>query len=103
MSSSISNQQQSNNKSIDYLNFFFPSKRALYDILTDQKKYYLPIFESSCITEEYLLMVAKKQVFTLSISEVKLGDLRKVIFLFTYSLLILQNVTTTTGIELNYI
>lgn len=63
--------------SLDQLKYLVPNKQALYDILTKSKGYYLPKFTSKCITEEYLLSVARKQVFTIEKDKVKIGEIQK--------------------------
>jgi hypothetical protein len=57
---------------IRYLNAYIPNKFALYEILKG-KDYYLPKFDTKCITEEYLLGVAKKEFFSIKKGEVRIG------------------------------
>jgi len=62
---------------ISYLNYFIPNKRALYDILSDAKGCYLPEFGDKCITEDYLLKVAKGELFAIPAADIKRARLKK--------------------------
>lgn len=65
------------NFDLNYLKYLIPNKQAFYDILTESKGFYLPDFDSKAITEEYLVLVAKKEAFTIEREKIKIGILRK--------------------------
>ena len=88
--------------SISYLNFLLPSKQALYDILVHKKKYYMPSFESSCITDKYLLKVAKKQVFSISETSVKIGHLNMKLFVSDLMNILKEIVEMPLGMDENH-
>ena len=76
MTSNTASATSMKNFDLDFLGFFVPNLQSFYDILSEIKGFYLPKFDSKCITEEYLLSVAKKQVFTISKDKIKFGSLK---------------------------
>jgi antitoxin component of RelBE/YafQ-DinJ toxin-antitoxin module len=58
-------------KSLKHLNFLIPSGGDFYDLLTKQKHYFLPKYESPAITQEYLYNVMLERVFTIKDTAIK--------------------------------
>jgi hypothetical protein len=56
---------------VNYLSLFLPNKHALYELLAVEQRYYLPDEMSRCISEKYLLGVAKGDYFRKKIEEIK--------------------------------
>lgn len=48
------------------------NKEALYGILAENKELYLPSLESKAITSEYLFKLARKEVFSIKRSDIKI-------------------------------
>jgi len=66
---------------ISLLGYLIPNLQAFYDILSETKRYFLPNFNSKCITEDYLLSIAKEEIFTIKKDNLKFGTLRKKVFI----------------------
>ena len=71
---------ETKNFDLSFLGHFIPNLQAFYDILSENKGYFLPKFNSKCITEDYLLSVAKKEVWAIKKEGLKFGTLRKKAF-----------------------
>jgi hypothetical protein len=58
-------------KPITHLNFLVPGVKALYDILVDQKHYFLPEFGRPATSQEYLYGIITGRIFAIKQDKIK--------------------------------
>jgi len=63
---------QFQNVDLNTLSHYIPTKRALYDILSNEKGLYLPAYTSQAINEEYLIQVMKNEIKRFLRAEIKI-------------------------------
>ena len=56
---------------IKQLNSIVKTNEDFYDLIKEKRAYYLPKFNSPCITQDYLMLCAQNKVFTITYGEVK--------------------------------
>lgn len=66
----IIEENKSGEYGVDFLNSYFQNQRSVYDFLTNIQNLYLPAIESKAISDDYLLKILRKKVFTIKRQDV---------------------------------